>query len=70
MAMATFMHLNHLSNPQMEQLNPVMVRNDVFITQLIHTLCQKYGPKTIGRELSALRYPKGINLPWFFNRSL
>jgi hypothetical protein len=41
----------------MEQLNPVMVRNDVFITQLIHTVCQKYGPKTIGRGISALRYP-------------
>jgi hypothetical protein len=41
----------------MEQLNPVMGRNDIFITQLIHTVCQKYGPKTIGRGLSALRYP-------------
>ncbi|MDP3936207.1 MAG: hypothetical protein Q8Q56_04405 [Alphaproteobacteria bacterium] len=34
-----------------------MVRKDVFITLIIETLCQKYGPKTIGRGLSALRYP-------------
>jgi hypothetical protein len=55
--MATFINLNQSSNPQMASLNPVIVNKDVFITQLIHTLCQKYGPKTIGRGLSALRYP-------------